>query len=319
MKILLTAIGKRVQLIKHLKKSNYVVGVDSGDIAPAMHFVDSFHKVPKCYEENFIDILFNICVQEKIDMLIPLYEKEFIRLCDNRKKFEDRGVTLLLSDKKIIETANDKIKTYNFFRDNKINTPLSFAKKNIILALNEKIVGYPLIIKPKFGMGSQGVFKINNENELMFFLSYIEEPIIQEFIRGIEYTIDVLCGLNGEIISVVPRERLEVRAGEVSKARTVKHQGIIDETITLISKLNNSKLGIKAIGPLNIQCIATTTNEIKFIEINPRFGGGVPLTFEAGIDYGKILNKMMYGETIQPIIGEFKETTMLRYDEAIFI
>ncbi len=146
------------------------------------------------------------------------------------------------------------------------------------------------------------------------FKDYIKEPIIQEFIKGKEYTIDVLCDLKGEIISVVPRERIEVRSGEVSKSRTVINKKIIKATIDLVNKLkqyieeykiyckitseNFNALQLEkdegtVIGPLTIQCIVTKDNEIKFIEINPRFGGGVPLSFEAGIDYGKYFKCMV--------------------------
>lgn len=319
MNILLTAIGKRVQLIQHLKKDNYVIGVDSSNLAPAMYFVDSFHKVPRYDEKDFIDELLTICKLEKVDMLIPLYEKEFFILCDHRHQFADIGVTLLLSDREVIEICNNKSRTYEFFIKNKIQTPLSFSKEDVIKAIADKVVTYPLIIKPISGMGSQGVFKVKNEKELLFFLEYVEIPVIQEFIEGTEYTIDVLCSLEGEVLSIVPRERLEVRAGEVSKAKTVRHKEIIKETKAVMSRFNNAESRLKAIGPLNIQCIVTETNEIKFIEINPRFGGGVPLTFEAGVDYSEMLNQMMLSNTIKPTIGEFKEITMLRYDGAVFI
>ena len=76
---------------------------------------------------------------------------------------------------------------------------------------------------------------------------------------------------------------------------------------------------VTAIGPYTIQCKITHQNEIKFIEINPRFGGGVPLTFEAGVDYGKYFNIMGEGKEMKPIIGQFEEITMLRYDDAVFI
>jgi carbamoyl-phosphate synthase large subunit len=161
-------------------------------------------------------------------------------------------------------------------------------------------------------MGSQQAFKVNNTEELYFYFNRIKNPIVQEFVEGKEYTIDCICGMDGRPVSVVPRERLEVRAGEVSKSRTCKDAAIIDAAVDVCEKLG-------AIGPITIQCIKTAQGDIKFIEINPRVGGGVPLTFEAGVDYGTILKKMAMGEKVEPLIGQFKEITMLRYDEAVFI
>ncbi|SCG81918.1 carbamoyl-phosphate synthase large subunit [Proteiniborus sp. DW1] len=317
MRILLTAIGKRVQLIKHLKKINYVVGVDSGDLAPAKFFVDSFFKVPPCNDKEYVNVILSICKNEKIDMLIPLYEKEFLILDSNRHKFKEVGTFLLLSDSSVLEICNDKWNTFNFFKENNINTPKTYLLEEI--KENQNItISYPVIIKPRDGMGSRGIFYANNRDELLHTISSLSGYIIQEKVEGTEYTLDIFCDFDGQVISIVPRQRLEVRAGEVSKSKAVKDIRLIDVALNLVNKLNSSK-GYKAIGPMNIQCIVDKNGEIKFIEINPRFGGGVPLSFEAGVDYGQILCDLISGKKIEPFIGGFEELTMLRFDDAVYI
>lgn len=313
MKILITAIGKRVQLIKHLKSKFDIVGIDSGDMPPAKYFVDKFYKVSACFEESYIEEIVEICKKEKVAMLIPLYEKEFTLLNLNRHIFKSIGTELLLSEEKVISICNNKLNTYKFFKDKHINTPETFSKGDMEDILKHKgNITYPLIIKPLDGMGSQGVYKINSKKQLEFFMDYVTNPIVQQFIEGKEYTVDVLCDLEGNIISAVPRERLEVRAGEVTKTKTCKNNEIIKEVINLCSK-------IKFIGPATIQCIVTKENKIKFIEINARFGGGVPLTFECGVNYAEMLERMLQGKRINPILYEFEEKTMLRYDEAVIL
>lgn len=307
MKLLLTAIGRRIQLVKYLQTSYSIIGIDSGEFVAAEKFVDKFYIVPKITNPFYIEALLKICDEEQVELLIPLYEKEFKLLCTHRNKFKKIGTSLLLSDLDVISTFNNKYKTYEFFKENKINAPTSYIKNNL-----PSNISFPLIIKPIDGMGSSNVFKVKNEKELSFFIDYVENPIIQEYIEGTEYTIDVLCDFNGKVISAVPRERLEVRSGEVSKSRTIKDFKIINSVLDLCSKT-------KFVGPITIQCIVTVKGEIKFIEVNPRFGGGVPLSFEAGVDYGKYFELMCKGEEITPIIGEFKEITMLRYDEAVFL
>lgn len=321
MNLLITSIGKRVQLIKHLKESFNVIGVDAGDFNPAKSFVHKFYKIPKANENNYIRSLLEICKKEKINVLIPLFEGEFEALHNERKKFEDIGVKLLLCNKEILNLCKDKIETYKFFKDSEINVPKVYNEEE-----TEEIMKYgdidklPLIIKPKDGMGSQNVFKIKKLKELKFFKEYIKNAIIQEFIDGDEYTVDVLVDLEGNPIYIVPRKRIEVRSGEVVKSSTEKNGAIIDETLKVINILNelrdNDELALQ--GPLTIQFFKKSNGEIYLLEINPRFGGGVPLSFESGADYGKCILDMLNDKKIE-FINEFKELAMLRYEEAIFI
>ncbi len=314
MNLLITAIGKRVQLIEHLKRSFNIIGVDSGDLVPASFFVDKFYKVPRFDEEDYIESLICICERESANILIPLYEREFSLLIHNRALFEEKGILLLLSPSKVINTFNSKLEAYNFFISNDIMTPRTYTKEEIratIIGEAYNEIKYPLIVKPENGMGSQNVFIATCKQELEFFINYVERPIIQEFVKGIEYTIDVLCNLDGEPISIIPRERIEVRSGEVSKTKAVKDMKIIKAVMHICSRT-------KFIGPITVQCIVSE-DEISFIEINPRFGGGVPLAFECGVDYGKYIKMMAEHSKITPIIGEFEEKTMLRFDEAVFI
>lgn len=314
MNVLITAIGKRVQLLNYLRRSLKVVGIDCSSLNAAKNFVDKFYEVPNCTDVSYIREIIKICKLENVDLIIPLHEKEFEVLENNREKFKSIGVEILLSSKEIIEICNDKISTHKFFKENNIISPTSYSKKQIQSRIdNNQDINYPLIIKPINGMGSIDVFKVNNSYELKFFLNYVKNPIIQSFIEGTEYTIDVLLDLDANIISLVPRVRIEVRSGEVSKSRVEKNIKIIKKTEELIYKLK--KYGdIK--GPLTIQCIVND-NGIYFIEINCRFGGGVPLSFESGIDYGNYIKKMYDGESIERIYN-FKELTMIRYDFAVY-
>lgn len=303
MNILITAIGRRVQLIEHLKGTFNVIGVDASDNNAAKYFCDSFFVIPKCSEPDYIDKLLNICVNNDVKMIIPLYEREFVILCKNRQLFEERGIKLLLSDEGVINICNDKRMTQDFFERENILSPR--------IADNA-----PAVIKPVNGMGSQGVYSVDTNAELEAAKVLLKNNyIIQEKIEGREYTIDVLCDFEGNAVSVVPRERTEVRSGEVSKSRTVKNKDISDDTIRLIKCLN--KYG-KVTGPITVQCFVTDEKKIVFLEINPRFGGGVPLTFEAGINYGELLMRFMEGYVHKGEPLDFEEVSMVRYDRAVY-
>lgn len=315
MKILITSIGRRIQLIKHLKSNFELVGVDCNDDIAGKFFVDKFYKIPKFDDKSYTNSLIEICTLENIGMIIPLYEKEFYILCEERDRFTEIGVHILLSSKKIIEICNYKENTQSFFEDNNIKSPKTYVLEDI-----QKDLEFPLIIKPSEGMGSQNVFKVKNRKELMFFSEYIENPIIQEFIEGEEYTVDVLCDFKGNPVYLIPRKRIEVRSGEVSKSKVVLDSEIIEQTKIVIEKLNTYKdrngLGVQ--GPLTIQCFKERDGELVFLEINPRLGGGVPLSFEAGANYSDCLNKMLNEEHITYIENDISELTMIRFDDAIF-
>ncbi|WP_347451177.1 ATP-grasp domain-containing protein [Acetoanaerobium noterae] len=312
MKIMLTSAGKRVQLIKHLRLDNIIVGVDCSEMVAGKFFLDIFYKVPSFESSDYIKRIIEIIKIEKIDMLIPLHEGEFEILCNYRKEILDSGAILLLSDDKVLQVFEDKLKSYEFFVQHDISTPKTYCSKTLV---NNQIE-YPVIIKPKKGMGSKGVAKITTKEELDFFIKHQEDSIIQEFISGTEYTIDVLCDLEGDIITVVPRERLEIRDGEVSKSKTIKHPKIIKAVIEMAQKINETLGAMR--GPMTFQCIVENSEDIKFIEVNPRFGGGVPLTFEAGINYSLILNMIKNNELVPEHMREFDEITMIRFDDAIF-
>ena len=315
MKILITSIGRRIQLIKHLKSNFELIGVDCNDDIAGKFFVDKFYRIPKFDDKSYINRLIEICTLENISMIIPLYEKEFYILCEERDRFTEIGVHILLSSKEIIEICNYKENTQSFFEDNNIKSPKTYVLEDLNKALE-----FPLIIKPSEGMGSQNVFKVKNRKELMFFNEYIENPIIQKFIEGEEYTMDVLCDFKGNPVYIIPRKRIEVRSGEVSKSKVVLDFEIIEQTKIVIEKLNTykDKNGLGVQGPLTIQCFKQRDGEIIFLEINPRFGGGVPLSFEAGANYSDCLNKMLSEENITYIHTDIKELTMIRFDDAIF-
>ncbi len=321
MNLLITSIGKRVELITHLKKSFRVVGCDGSVINAARHFTDSFYKIPRCNEPGYIDKLLEICEKENINAIIPLYEAEFPILNEARTRFEALAVHLILSDAGVISICKDKYKTAEFFEKYKIPAPVTYQPNDVtkFISTNDQSI-YPLIIKPLDGMGSANVFKVNNQKELSFFSDYIGNPIVQSMARGTEYTVDALCDEFGTPVYVVPRVRLEVRSGEVVKSKTVKEPVIIEETLRLLNALNSEG---RVVGPMTIQCFLSDKDEISFIEINSRFGGGVPLSFAAGADYAASLSDMVQGRKYAErkpadYLNDYEELTMLRYDSSVF-
>lgn len=324
MNLLLTSIGKRIELIEHLKSRFRVVGVDASAENPAKHFVDAFYLVPKCRESGYVDDLLAICAKEEISLLVPLYEPEFAILDKARGRFEAAGVKLVLSDQKTLAICGDKRKTAVFFEKYGIPAPRTLLPQEVRDIVDGAEAAYPLVVKPADGMGSSGVYVAKNKKELAFFYEYVENAMVQECASGREYTIDALCDFDGTPIYIVPRIRLEVISGEVSKSRVDLRESVIEATRRLLAALRREG---SVRGPMTVQCFWAEDGESpQFIEINPRFGGGVPLAFASGANYAAALEKMtecapggkekMDLTTFQK--KEMRELTMLRYTQAVY-
>ncbi len=315
--VLITSAGRRGALIKCFKDTikemercrGRVISVDANLLAAALYLSDKYYIVPRVSNSNYINILLNLCMEENIKLIIPTIDTELLILSQNKKKFEKNGIRIAISDTKVIEVCNDKLKTFQFFKENNIPTVETFLYYQIDEIQD---LSYPLFIKPCKGSASINTYKIKNKKELDFFVDYIENPVVQEFAEGQEFTLDVLADLRGKVVNVVPRERIEVRAGEVNKGKTVKDQRLIKFGKMIVEKLGG-------IGPITIQCFIKS-DKIKFTEINPRFGGGYPLSFVAGANYPELLIRMVLGEKVAPRLGEFEENLfMLRWEDAVFI
>ncbi|MCT4619067.1 MAG: ATP-grasp domain-containing protein [Marinisporobacter sp.] len=313
--ILFLSAGRRVELIECFQRARDEIGIDSKIIAvdiskfaPAIYHADKYERVPRVNYKDFISKIIEICNDYYVDLVIPTIDTELPILVENKEKLESlTNAKILVSSKKVIDIGRDKFFTYNFFKEHDFGVPKVIDED----CLQRKAYAFPLFIKPLDGSSSVDAFKVNDEKELDFFQEYVPNPIIQEFAEGDEYTIDVFCDFDGNPITIVPRKRLATRSGEVSKAVVVKDREIIDEVKRMISIL-------KPIGPITIQCIKGM-EDMKFIEINPRFGGGAPISMQAGADSAKNLYKLLEGEKL--IYHEDYEDGLiaLRYDQAIFL
>jgi carbamoyl-phosphate synthase large subunit len=315
MNILFTSAGRRVSLIQSFHKSmqklnisGQLIATDLKKNAPASFVADAAELVPRVNSPDYVGKLLYICQQHQIDLLIPLIDTELHLLAIEAKKFTDIGVKLLVSSPATNEICFDKNNTANFFHQIGVKTPKIYKTADL------DSISFPAIIKPANGSCSIGLHKVNNREELEFFSKYVNNPIVQELIVGDEYTIDVLVDFQGKVISAVPRLRIETRAGEISKGVTVKNQDLIAAAKHVVESLPG------ALGCITVQCFLQPDGEIVFIEINPRFGGGYPLSYQAGADFPGWIMQMVTGERPQIAINDWEdEVVMLRYDDAIFV
>lgn len=316
--ILFTSAGRRVSLIRNFRTAldsldlnGKLVTADLKNNAPAPFVADVQERVPRVTDPTYIPCLKEICRRHDIKLVVPLIDTELHLLAPHRAEFADMGVTLIVSTPEVSEICFDKRSTSKFFKSIGVKTP-NILDPDVILA--DPHAGYPFLLKPSTGSCSVGVTKIRNSRELEFFRDYVSDPIVQELINGQEYTLDILVDFEGKVRSVVPRLRIETRAGEVSKGLTVKNPAIIDAGRHVAESLPG------ALGCITAQCFLTPEGEIVFIEINPRFGGGFPLSAAAGADFPRWIIEMMLNTYQNRPIDDWQDNlAMLRYDEGIFV
>lgn len=267
MKLIISACGSmpQVSLIKDFQEYNVkIIGIDCNPLSVGFKFCDNYYVIPKATDNNFLPKMLEICGKEKPDAIVISPDEELMKMAQNRTYFESLKIKLLIPKSMIVGICNDKWFTYHFFKNNKIPTPLT--------RLYEGFNG-PSIIKPRQGRGSSGIFRVNNLIEEIFYKDRMENYIIQKFIEGKEYTVDILSDWNSNPISIIIRERIEVESGICTKGKIV-----FDKEITKYVKQIVKKLGL--VGMSCIQCIRGKEG-LKFIEINLRFGGGSVLSRRA--------------------------------------
>lgn len=313
MNVLITSAGRRVELVRLFKKAaaaynGLVFCADCSDSAPALKFCDKPFVVGRIDSENYVERLLDICKAEKVGLLVPTIDTELELLAANAKRFlAEANCRVNISPPETVRICADKIKTQAFFEQNNIKCP-KMVSSDICGSLGLK---YPMFVKPRAGSSSINAFKAENYEQYSFFREYVKDCIVQEFVSGTEYTVDLLCDFCGNFKAMGARQRLSVRAGEVLKALTVK-DAQIESAVKDIAK----KLGLFGVNTL--QCIKNESG-IYFTEINARFGGGAPVSVYAGLDLPRHLIDMASGKDVC-IDDSFRENMLFsRFDDCVLV
>lgn len=316
--ILFTCIGRRVSLLRSFRKAAgqlktgiSLLGTDTTELSPALQLCDKKFLVKPVTHRDYIRQLLSIVSANKVKLLIPTVDLDLKILAKNKPKFAKEGCKVLVSSPDVVEICQDKRKTYRFLNKNSFDTPMTISAKSA--QANSKL-SWPCFLKPWDGYASRGTAVVRNRRELAFYAKKIPNCIVQEFIGGAEYTCDAYVDFDMKVRCVVPRKRIEVRAGEVSKGRVVKDVRIMNEAAKVVENLGAGP------GVITIQLILTADGRIKFIEINPRFGGGVPLSIKAGANFPKWILQEMLGKKADIRFDNFKDKLiMLRYDGEVWL
>lgn len=276
MKVLVEGIGSMVfgPQYNYYKQMNWeLVGIDITSKSFGLYKDLTPYIVLKYSDSDCFNVIENIIKKENIDLVFPTINEGLLEWSRKKKYFRDEyNTNVIISDEKVVDICTDKWKTYLFFEENDIPTP------NTSLEMK-----YDLL-KPRSGRGSVGIYRKNEVDSDFDMEGYIS----QEFIKGEEYTIDVLCDFKSNPIYIIPRKRIGVESGVSIKGKTVYDKDIIKYTEKIIEAL-------KPIGIINLQCIKKEEKNY-FIEINPRIAGGSSLSFASSDNWFKAIDKFIKGD-----------------------
>ena len=279
-----------------------IVASDSNPISAGFFMSDAHEVLPEIDSKLYVSRLFDIVEKHKIEILMPSSGYDIYQYSDNKEKLLKLGALPVVSDKKTMERCRDKMQTFNYL-SKKFDLPFTTLDY-------KKTSKFPLIAKPRYGKGSKGLVKIDNEKELKYVQIKKDNLIFQEYLPGTEYTIDVLSNLECEPIIAVPRIRLETKAGISTMGKIVKDENISD-TCKSIAKY------LKIRGPCCIQMKESKEGILKIVEVNPRMGGGTFFTTLAGANFPAMILDMVNGKNIK--IPKISEITIVRYFEEIVV
>lgn len=329
MNILITSAGRRSYLINYFKEAfnpkGRLVFASNSQYSIALKNADGYFLSPLIYDSTYIDTIISFCKANNITAVISVFDIDLWVLAKAKEKLEENGIRLLLSKASVVELCNDKWQTFELAKELGIASPSTFKTlDSALLALEKATIEFPLMIKPRWGMASMGIYKVEDREELLFFYkkalkdiqtSYLkyessftpgEAVLIQEFLVGQEYGLDIMNDLEGNFICVLPKSKLQMRAGETDLGQTVSPQ-----KFELLAKKISEKLRHEVI--LSVDCFERD-EKLYLIEMNCRISGHYPLSHLAGTNLPLQIAEWMEGKPTDIKNYRFKEGLLITKD-----
>lgn len=311
MNILLTCAGRRNYIVDYFREALREIGgkvfaANSTEYSTALIASELGFVLPSIYDPNYIEVILKICQEFNINAVVSLFDLELPILAQARDRFTEKNIFLVLSPEEIIEICNDKWLTNIFLKEIGVLVPDTYQDIHAVEeAIKSRNINFPIIIKPRWGMGSIGLMEAENieelyvlyskairaiENSYLSTLSHrdINKAVLfQEKLNGQEFGLDVINNLEGKFIACVVKKKISMRSGETDVAMTVD-----DMSLRMLGERIGTKLGHLA--NLDVDVFKTDTGTYV-LEMNPRFGGGYPFSHLAGVNLPKAIISWLQG------------------------
>ena len=306
MNILVTGAGggSGLATIRILKTTtnHTVYGADCSENASGLHLADEGFVIPRADHGAFLSSIQKIVAEKQIDLILPNVDDELEIFASHIEELPQT----MISPLQTIKICNDKYTTIKALEK-------ASAMPGIYEDERPPLDAYPVLVKPRCSRGSRNIFIGSDPAQLEAILRYADtlgipntKRLVQEYLPGLEYTVDCLFDLDGALVTAIPRKRIATHGGVCSVGRTENNH-------KLLAAVRNISSCLKFRGPVNIQFRQGKSGEFKLLEINPRIAGGVPITLYAGVNIPDLCAKIADGATIFEDEKTFCETKVYRY------
>jgi carbamoylphosphate synthase len=303
MNVLLSSVGRRAYLVNYFKEElegrGKVICTNSSKLSTAVCVADEAFESPLIYDGSYIPFLLDLCKKKNINVLVSLFDIDLPVLAKNRDKFEALGVKLIVSKEEIINICNDKLLMFGFLKENNFDTVYTGTDIEDEYIKNRIGKHKRFILKPRWGMGSLGIYTSDDYSEAQVLFKKIKKEIqasylkfeakadtqncvlIQELVEGDEYGLDIINDLEGNHVTTIVKKKLAMRSGETDIAVVKRNQRLEDFGKKIAGKT-------KHIANMDLDLIVNDEG-IFVIDMNARFGGGYPFSHMAGVNFVKVL------------------------------
>ena len=310
-----------------------IVGVDMENDETVYQMVDAFYTVPSVSEESYIDALLNVCVKERVDIVLPFMSNELIKLIERKKEFEAIGTKVSVSNRKSVEITTNKYRFYKFLKDNGIFVPrFSLVRKASDLLPACKACGYPenaVCVKATELSGSRGVRIIKpdisrfdilfHEKPNSFFTTMddllstllerdnMPEMMAMEFLPGIEGSVDLIAE-NGKILYMAYRE-------STINLHSIPQAGELKENIEAYNIAKRVVEALKLTGNADLDFKNDKDGHPVLMEVNPRIAATMRIFKEGGLNLPYLRIKQILGEELPKVNIQYGVKMKRRYLE----
>src|SRR5918998_1335202 len=287
--VLLTGVGKRYDIVSAFAQHAFVVAADPSPLAPARYAADVRVARPRIHDSAYVPFVQELVREHGVRAVVPLTDLDIEVLARAE-------LPAFVPDPDVCRATYDKDETHELLLRHGLPSPPT------VLPGTEP-ESYPVMVKPRQGSGARSIHPAADRDEMEFFIRYVKEPVmVQRLMGGPEFSIDLLCDLDGRCLNAIPRTMIESRGGESIKG-TVIH----DEELIELGRRVGEAIGVR--GPCTVQAFRDPETGLGITDVNTRFGGAFPAPMYAalpGRTYPELIVKMAQGERIEPHVGEFR-------------
>ena len=286
--VLLTGVGKRYDIVSAFAQHAFVVAADPSPLAPARYAADVRVAPPRIDDPGYVPFLEELVEEHGVKAVVPLTDLDIEVLAR-------ADLPAFVPDPEVCRATYDKYETHELLLSLGLPSPPTVLP-------GEEPASYPVMVKPRRGSGARSIHPAADREQMEFFVRYVEEPVmVQRLMGGDEFSIDILCDLDGRCLNAIPRTMIESRGGESIKGTVIADQELIE-----LGRSVAEALPVR--GPCTVQAFRDPEIGLGITDVNTRFGGAFPAPMYAarpGRTYPELICRMAAGERIEPHVGEF--------------